>query len=720
MGVRLALFKNMEYSEFTYQELFDLANSKKLVLPNFQREFVWDIDNQLYLLASFLVNLPIGSFLILEGSGGEFVSKELCLLTKIRTEGQCFYLLDGQQRLSTIKNIFSDHFGVEDWKDTWDTFPSKLRYRWFLKVSNSNEEEDILGYNRLRFMVDNKDNLGLKKMVPKLSTLEPTEVINLIEYFQIHKTRNLDSFFHPAKRFEENDNYVRRLKLAELFASQNLLPLFDLFSNDKTIIKRTLKILAQRRVEALKSEVGDNFKLSNEILGHLNSQIEIKYKESNSKVILEVWNTLEERWIEDILEYFKDLFKSKILVPTVKANELARATSVFEFMNKGGTPLDNFDIIVAKFADIGAEETLYEKLEKILKNDIEIPLELSDQLETINYNAENFGIFKDDVLIKPLKEEFLNILSLNIAMSKEEEVANGFENVELKHIKKQVILSLKKEEIESQIDNTAKSLSRSLAFLQFRCGMDTFDRLSYRLMLLPLALILKDDTKWTDKRSLNRLEFWYWASLFAGSYRERQNQKVITDIKLLYEWIYQGKSNDILSRLDKVFAETNYSNLETLLLKTEDKSVPKAIKDGIMAYILSKLPQDFLETEKRIKPWLCSAENPLQDHHIIPLGSVTNLGISAQQLRRDKSNILNSPLNRTYISIEANNKIKSYNISKYLPILHNMAKHFHLLPDVPENELLFQPDNQFYENFMKERFKVIKSAILTELNNLKE
>ena len=66
----------MEYSKFSYKKLFELAESKKLVLPNFQRDFVWKTEGQQQLLASFIVNLPVGAFLILEGEGGEFYSKE--------------------------------------------------------------------------------------------------------------------------------------------------------------------------------------------------------------------------------------------------------------------------------------------------------------------------------------------------------------------------------------------------------------------------------------------------------------------------------------------------------------------------------------------------------------------------------------------------------------------------------------------------------------------
>lgn len=39
------------------KELFEDVKSLKIVLPDFQRDFVWEIDKQKKLLASTLVNL---------------------------------------------------------------------------------------------------------------------------------------------------------------------------------------------------------------------------------------------------------------------------------------------------------------------------------------------------------------------------------------------------------------------------------------------------------------------------------------------------------------------------------------------------------------------------------------------------------------------------------------------------------------------------------------
>lgn len=49
----------------------------------------------------------------------------------------------------------------------------------------------------------------------------------------------------------------------------------------------------------------------------------------------------------------------------------------------------------------------------------------------------------------------------------------------------------------------------------------------------------------------------------------------------------------------------------------------------------------------------------LQDHHIIPLFSATTTGKSSDEIRKDKSNLLNNVLNKTYISAKANSLISN-------------------------------------------------------------
>jgi len=704
----------MEYTKYTYQELINDAISKKLILPNFQRDYVWKPDAQELLLASFLVNLPIGSFLILEGDGNDFFAKELCFNNIIeRTDKQCYYLLDGQQRLSTIKNIFYDHLSIKDWKKNIDPLHFQLQNKWFLSIEGG--EEDILGYQKLRFKIpvyDDKTQRTVTKA--KLATLEPTDVIDNIKQYKIYKNGS-ENFYHPDTDLGEGSIYDKQMKLSIKCADKGVLPLFDILTEDKTIIRNTLKYIADSKSQALAIKVGNDISLAEDHLGHLDSEIIKKYQEGRLKEVNIRWESLKEKWVSDILEYFKDLFKSEIMIPTVKSNELARATSVFEFMNKGGTALDTFDIIVAKYADIGQKETLYTILDKGLKKTEYISSSLSEMSDTVSYSPENFGIYSKGSIVKPIKEQFLNLLSIFNAIATKELKGLG-----LADIKKNEILKLKQVDINRHINNVIKALYRSLAFLQFRCGIDNFNKLSYKLMILPISVILHNDNNWNDNNVLNKLEFWYWASLFSGRYRERQNQRTIDDIKELNKWINFNQDTDILNRMQNIFKETNYSDLDTLLLQNEDGNVPKAIHNGLLQYVLSLQPNDFSKEEKKLRAWeISESKETLQDHHIIPLGSVNELGQSAKNLRdkNKKGHILNSPLNRTFISNTANNCIKAMSIERYIPFLNGSIKHSHCITKLPEKS--YHENEEMYKEYLIDRFSTLESQILNELERLK-
>lgn len=709
----------MEFEKYTFKNLITKAESGELVLPNFQRDFVWKPDQQQMLLASFLVNLPIGTFLILEGKAGDFVAKEVCFQREAKATKDCLYLLDGQQRLSTIKNIFSNHYfnwsSEKSWLDNHDALYYQLQKIWYLDISNE-ENYKPLGYDDLRFYItDSKD---LEKGIPKLHKLEPNDVKDIIGHTHIYKTKGKDQYDHPAFYKQFSGELEKKLKLSREFAHRGYIPLFDFLSNDRMIVKNCLKDLARERKKELKIQVRNQQELAVQYLGHLDPNIEQKYREEEDSSIDSIWEMLGEKWVEDVLEYFSDLFKSSLMIPTVASSELPRATSVFEYMNKGGTPLDTFDIMVAKFAEVGDTNTLHDQLKEVLRSYYDIPSSLSESDDEINYSPRNADVFtnKDDAVIKPIKELSLNFLCL-ITRIREE----GLKEKDIIFIKKDEILKLNKIQIELSLDDAFKGLVRAIAFLQFRCGVKSYSDISYALMLLPIGIVLKEDENWNNPFAHRKIEFWYWTSLFSGRYREKQNQRAIQDILQLSNWVTQrgeqgGQS--IKERQKYIFKESNYSDLKTLMLENEDHTVPKAIHNGILQYVLSLRPNDFSKKEYRLLAWKVAEDGvALNDHHIIPLGSQSTLEKSAKELRKQKNSVLNSPLNRTLITKKSNSNISQLSVERYMPVLNESVGWGHLLGRSSFNTALNSKED--YEEFVKGRFEAINQQLNNELDNLK-
>lgn len=116
--------------------LIEKIDANKILLPDFQREFVWkDIDQQRQIIASVLARMPIGSILLLKSSNvNEFSSKALGKRSRVDTSGitgEVEFLLDGQQRMTVLANVFSDVL-YKNIKSVQELVSLALKRRFFL------------------------------------------------------------------------------------------------------------------------------------------------------------------------------------------------------------------------------------------------------------------------------------------------------------------------------------------------------------------------------------------------------------------------------------------------------------------------------------------------------------------------------------------------------------------------------------------------------------
>lgn len=108
------------------ETLIKWKKNNKLIVPEFQREFVWTYSNCCRLIDSILLNLPIPNIFVFK-----VLNKEI---------GEQYLLVDGMQRITTIEQFFDGK-----WKQSEKERSFKINIKssnWFKKDYENLAEED--------------------------------------------------------------------------------------------------------------------------------------------------------------------------------------------------------------------------------------------------------------------------------------------------------------------------------------------------------------------------------------------------------------------------------------------------------------------------------------------------------------------------------------------------------------------------------------------------
>jgi hypothetical protein len=244
----------------------------------------------------------------------------------------------------------------QDWEEKYDNLYRGLRYRWFIDVKKF-DSEDIFGYENLRFQ--------------KITRFEPGQILENIVEKKITK-QNKNEWFHPNFNKDRSGKALtgHRLKneVAKRSALEGLVPLYDIFDAvnnvGKSLLEYTLEKLANERITQLRAEVEDGKTSLVTLLEHVLPEIEEQIENDNieEEEISYAWSTLGAKWQTDMLNYLKSLLNEEMHVIQLPSNEISRATSIYESINKGGVSLNTYDLVVAKAARIRSERSLTQKI----------------------------------------------------------------------------------------------------------------------------------------------------------------------------------------------------------------------------------------------------------------------------------------------------------------------------------------------------------------------
>ena len=712
--------------EENLKSIIEEIQKNEIMLPDFQRQFDWKLDKQCGLVASVLTKLPVGGILLLKADSNDYKSKRIGLESKEVATGmipeKTYFLLDGQQRMTCLTNVFSDIIHeASEMKVSKLASRQLLATRFYLKIDRWNadvvpgSQKDLFGIRTLDFRFD----------VSKGE--EPDFLTADILYNIVCRTFSASEYgispYMPCKKYDEKlDDYCFETEDAYL------VPLFLLVGSnthdDRLRKKRLLSIIKRIKTQIVESITTHHVNLDEQhketfALSVITESADVEeYCDSEDK------DYIFEELVDDKAGLWEDYFQKYLYscVEKIKLNKIempegsrARAIDIYENMNMGGMSLSTLDLVAARVAKT-SHEPLYDRMRNYLKDNKKynlssVPYEIKN-LITDEYNASVSTYAVDSRVSKNCSDLFLELLGLYCNNKTYDP-----NKAKCIYSKSAQILKLSEKEIDDNCKKVCIAIDRTLCFLQVRCGIRALSDVNYKIMVRLIAYIFTND-KWYNSESVHdKLEAWYWAAVFSGEYDKDQNDRYESNLKSMLESLQNGKNDYdwIVSLKDKILEAPFFSDCSFLLMeKANEDRVPKEhLGKYICQFYLSRPYSDLITDTRRISVF---SDRRLEKHHIVPLGSVTKIGESTELLRQNKKHICNSPLNYIYITDLANGEISAKSLKDYEQAITASAKAALNINNYPVVTDL--SDEQKVKQWLSERHKTVKGQIQNRVTSL--
>ena len=667
------------------RQIEDLVSKKQLLLPDFQRDFVWEAsEQQSKLICSLFLELPIGSILVLDHLQG-IGTRHLCYkdnqLTsnKNNTNGNATRLLmDGQQRISTIKSVFSNLYEPEsDWKKINKNLHRKLRYRWFLDLSLPDNKMEM------KRKLDILYNFYWNQKFD--DSLDMEDIQKLFVYKKIiDKDKN--EMWHPSRSEEEIKDHC---------SQKMLIPLFFVLSKPEIVTSLTRKI-TKKYLSYLDEHKSDNI-----ICNHINF-----IKEQKEKVINEdAMNSLVDLLTENIRNFFSKTIQFRT-IPGLeyKESQLNKAILAFNTMNTAGVSLGVFDIASAKYSSLQSGKRLSDWIREMAKQFISSRDDINNEIKDL---INDKFIKGKDGFNKNFTDMYLNMLSL----FKKEQKANN--NFNLEYIKQKSLLEIRPEEIEKYSEEAIHSLILAFSFLIERCGVPSIKSIKYKLTIIPIAYNLyknKDNNRLNEIE--NQIEYSYWMSLFSGKYEKGQNAASIDHLNDLLKYIEEPNLNPFEKYIKSLCDKEGYSDFKgfkSFYEKDNPYNYSSNIGEYFLQFILAKSLNKknlFKEHHKEREIKIEHFDN-LHKDHILPKSWFDDI---------PNKKVVNSVLNQFYSPAKRNRERLNNPIADEVDNLEILC--------VPKELSLkkenYANDEKKLKKFLEGRFNLFKEEIENYLNSLKK
>lgn len=636
-------------------EIFDLIKKNEIILPSFQREFVWDVLAQKSLIASVISNIPCTSSLLVnykDPGSIKFLCKEIGSNLKqpyiTPSSSNYSYLLDGQQRYSTLFYAFNniyENLTLAQREIKLDSIFEQLKYRWFLDLKLINN--DLFGYNSLKF-----DKLVADKYLPE-------EIIKIISSKKLNKTGK--EFYSINKD---------RSDLISGCIKHSCVPLFwiidfnyDVLKILKSIQKDNLNAhYDNKQFDKLKAIICDqNFtesKYSEYILILNDKNSTDKQQESANNIILEQIEKISNEWSEKFSDFIKDRIKNYNLNP-IYLEDIEKAIVTYSHINTGGTSLTTLDLICAtsKSTDLRKQisENLFNKFYFIDKGFKILEVELNERFEVFTNNNGIQNNFADFFI------QVLNIIYFKNDNNPKTGKAYEINDLPTNFSKQKYSLEkLNDDFIKNNLNYAIEIVRKICYFLNIHCGQRKFKNITNKLLLLPLAIAFIY-VKNHDDKFIKKLISFYWIKLFSGSYDSHQNEQSYKDCIDIINWLLNQDpkvKEGLITQLEyEVLKKLDFSDYSSTCTNKPNNS----LENNLMSYLLSinKELHDFVSSQSVI-----DLNETIHHHHLIPLASASTIGFGTKEIR-NKKHVLNVLMNITPISEKTNIEIGRFTLNEY-------------------------------------------------------
>lgn len=326
------------------KDIIDKAYKRELIIPDFQRGFKWKPEDVRKLLESIALDYPIGAVLLWETMHQELGYRTVDSISVVDDDsdispendndvnnGKYSYILDGQQRLTSIYKIFPKQLQKSESEE-------KIK-------SNKNIFRFYFDLNKLKYPII-KDSGDINKSNKNHYDFGDEDIAESCQIYTFDKIR------------KEISKSLHKYSLSNTPQSP-----------ENTIIESTF--LELRYLPLTIDFLEGSDKMLDKII---NTSIDSIFDEFGANVQRET--------VRDIFSNWKDNFKRKIqtkitqkTVPAIKIegkdyNALSR---IFETINSTGQALTTFDLLVAKMSlwrlpitnrKVGLRDIIKEKISK--------------------------------------------------------------------------------------------------------------------------------------------------------------------------------------------------------------------------------------------------------------------------------------------------------------------------------------------------------------------